>query len=98
MHVTNTLERSASMAGDNGTTNDHGFTQEDIDRLTGATTTLAWDDLDPEDQLDYCLRNPNMQEWMDDKAVEIFVSFRTIPKHWLRICAGYRALGGDVRL
>jgi putative DNA primase/helicase len=36
-----------------------------------------------------------VQEWLDDQVLETFAAFRSIPQHWVRICAGYQRLRGN---
>ena len=85
----------------NGTTQSptaEPYTPEEIDRLTALGVVLTWDDLDAEDRLEYCLANPVLDEWLDEKALDTFADFRMMRKQWVKIKAGYRRLGGDVRI
>ena len=74
------------------------YTQEEIARLTALDAVVTWEDLDAEDRLQCCLANPHVDEWLDEQALETFADFRTIRQQWVKIKAGYRRLGGDMRI
>jgi hypothetical protein len=74
------------------------YTQEEIDRLTALSVVLTWEDLDAEDRLACCLANPHVDEWLDEQALATFADFRMIRTQWAKVKAGYRRLGGDVRI
>jgi len=74
------------------------YTQEEIDRLTGTGARLGVSDLDYEDRLAFFLRTLTLDEFLDDGPLDTFAFFRKIRKHWVRICARYKRLGGDSHL
>jgi hypothetical protein len=81
------------MAYEGGASND-GYSQEDIDRLTGADIRLEWDDLDINEQIDIILDDPNLPHWYEPRCLTTFTYVRRDPRQWGKVKARYQALKG----
>jgi hypothetical protein len=72
------------------------YTQIDIDRLTDAHTSLSWDDLLYEDQLEVILSTHDPVAWLTHRQfLTTLQSFRKVPWEWALIRAVYRKIGGE---
>jgi hypothetical protein len=73
----------------NGTTND-GYTQEEIDVLTGAGLHLAWEDWDPDMQLAYLKHAADKPGWYREEVKKLLATYRDDDEQWGAIIATYQ--------
>jgi len=74
-----------------------GYTQEDIDALTGAGESLAWEDMDAEQQFTFLLHEAPLSSWHTEGAKVLLAQYRHNAEAWGRISTLYRERYGRTK-
>jgi hypothetical protein len=67
-----------------------GYSEEDIDALMGAGASLAWDDMDAEQQFTFLLHAAPLSSWHTEGAKALLAKRRHNAEAWARIATLYR--------